>query len=791
MSDWRDKVPFVIRLRDCPNGRLPRPEDFPLPLAKELPDPPLGWVYEVLNNGQALIMFDGVDEVPPLMRDEALQDISQLIKTYPDNYYVVTTRPDAVERAEFYELGFVSARVEPMAPADRNTFIDRWHEAMEVQQRSSNEFTDLRPLAKRLKHRLDETPAVARLAVNPLLCAVVCALHLQRRENLPETPVDLCEKLCEMLLDRRDKERLKLYEQRIIDEAYGKIDFRIRKGLLSKLAYHMVLCGVSAISETEADQQIAEALASYGFNEVKPTTIRQALVERSGVLQESSEQRIEFLHNTLKEFLAAERFVNIGDVKTMADHADDPAWQPVILFAVALPRDGSSFATKLVRSILEKTPLNSPGNSRSREAKRKAAKLRSKQFFFFRCVTNAYQLNDLVVAETFDKLSKQLLPPQNKTDAEALATCGEAVVPYLKYRKIWSATVRAACVRTLGLIGGPRALGCLESYFLDKTNAVGEELAGLVKDFQKIPFISQTVEQTGKLPDWNFRRLSDVSALANLTNLTSLNLGFTRVSDVSALANLTNLTSLSLRYTQVSDVSALANLTNLTSLKLGSTRVSDASALANLINLTSLDLWYTWVRDVSALANLTNLTSLDLCYTQVSDVSALVNLTNLTSLDLGSTQVSDVSALVNLTNLTSLSLGETQVSDVSALANLTNLTSLSLGETQVSDVSALANLTNLTSLQLWATQVSDVSALANLTSLTSLNLRSTQVSDVTALANLTNLTSLNLDSTQVSDVSALVNLTNLKFLNLKTDNTDGIDEFRAAIPDCQITVSPF
>jgi hypothetical protein len=696
MSDWRDKVPFVIRLRDCPNGKLPRPEDFPLLLAKELPDPPSGWVYELLNNGQSLIMFDGVDEVPPLMRDEALQDISQLIKTYPDNYYVVTTRPDAVERTEFYELGFMSARIEPMTSADRNTFVDRWHEAMEMQLRSSNESADLRPLAKRLKQRLDETPAVARLTVNPLLCAVVCALHLQRRENLPETPVDLCEKLCEMLLDRRDKERLKLDAQRIIDEAYGKINFRTRKGLLSKLAHHMVLSGVSAISETEADEQLAEALKSYGLNELEPTTLRRALVERSGMLQESSEQRIEFLHNILKEFLAAERFVNMGDVQIMANYTDDPAWQPVILFAVALPRDGSSFATELVRAILEKTPLNSLGRGRSKEAKAEAAKLRSQQFFFFRCVTNAYQLNDLDIAKAFKKLSQQLLPPQNKTDAEALATCGEAVVPYLKYRRTWSATVRAACVRTLGLIGGPRALRCLESYFLDKTNAVGEELAGLVKDFQKIPFISQTVEQTGQLPAWNFRRLSDVNALANLTKLTSLNLSFTKVSNVSTLANFTKLTSLGLSFTQVSDVSALANLTNLTSLNLSSTQVSDVSALANLTNLTSLNLSSTQMSDVSALANLTNLTSLDLSFTQVSDVSALANLTNLTSLGLSFTQVSDVSALANLTNLTSLGLSATQMSDVSALANLTNLTSLGLSAMQASDVSALANLTNLT-----------------------------------------------------------------------------------------------
>ncbi|MEH1801538.1 MAG: NACHT domain-containing protein [Nostoc sp.] len=468
-GDWREKIPFIIRLRDCTNGQLPRPGQFPLLLAKELPDPPANWIDDILKSGRALVMFDGVDEVPQQARDETMREIRQLMKTYPDNYYVVTTRPEAVERVEFIGLGFVSARVEPMTPPDRDTFIDRWHDAMEVRLRNWNEAADLRALAKRLKQRLEATPAVARLTSNPLLCAVVCALHRARNENLPETPVDLCEKLCEMLLDRRDKERLSFEAQKLINEAYGRLEFRVRKGLLSQLAFHMVTSGVSAITEAEADRQIIEALGSYKLSNINAIAIRRALVERSGILQESSEQRIEFLHNTLKEFLAAERFVNIGDVQILANHTDEASWQPVILFAVALPRDGSKFATELVRAILEKTPLNALSKARSKQDQLEAAKLRSKQFFFLRCYTNAYQLNDPEISQAFTQLSEQLLPPQNLTDATVLASCGEAIIPYLKKQTGWKAAERAACVRTLGLIGDQKARDLLKEFLDDST----------------------------------------------------------------------------------------------------------------------------------------------------------------------------------------------------------------------------------------------------------------------------------------------------------------------------------
>ena len=238
----------------------------------------------------------------------------------------------------------------------------------------------------------------------------------------------------------------------------------------------------------------------------------------------------------------------------------------------------------------------------------------------------------------------------------------------------------------------------------------------------------------------------------------TLELGGTDVSDVSALAHLTNLKSLGIWKTDVSDVSALAHLTNLEELTLSGSAVSDVSALASLTNLERLSLRDTGVSDVSALASLKNLGWLNLNGTGVSDVSALASLTNLRWLFLWDTAVSDVSALASLTNLGWLFLLNTGVSDVSALASLKNLRTLELGRTDVSDVSALASLTNLETLELNGTGVSDVSALAHLTNLRTLFLQHTAVSDVSALAHLTNLERLYLNNTDISDVSPLLGL---------------------------------
>ena len=123
----------------------------------------------------------------------------------------------------------------------------------------------------------------------------------------------------------------------------------------------------------------------------------------------------------------------------------------------------------------------------------------------------------------------------------------------------------------------------------------------------------------------------------------------------------------------ISDVSPLANLTQLTYLRLGGNTISDVSPLANLTQLTSVDLYSNTISDVSPLANLTQLTYLRLGGNTISDVSPLANLTQLTYLELGNNAISDVSPLANLTQLTYLNLYNNAISDVSPLAGL-NLT---------------------------------------------------------------------------------------------------------------------
>jgi Leucine-rich repeat (LRR) protein len=274
--------------------------------------------------------------------------------------------------------------------------------------------------------------------------------------------------------------------------------------------------------------------------------------------------------------------------------------------------------------------------------------------------------------------------------------------------------------------------------------------------------------------------VSDLTPLAGMTALQSLVLQGTSVSDLTPLAGMTALQSLVLQGTSVSDLTPLAGMTALQSLDLRDTSVSDLTPLAGLTALQRLNLRGTSVSDLTPLAGLTALQSLVLQGTSVSDLTPLAGLTALQSLDLQGTRVSDLTPLTGLAALQSLVLRRTRVTDLTPLAGLTALQNLDLTGTAVNDLTPLAGLAALQSLYLQDMSVSDLAPLSRLTALQSLDLSGTGVRDLAVLGGLTALQSLDLRETRVSDLAPLAGLTALQHLYLTMGPTPkGLDPLRA------------
>lgn len=152
LTEWNDTIPFFIRLRQFVGKELPQPQDFPRYtvdiLSSRVPD---NWMPGHLKEGRAVILVDGVDEIPSQMRKKVYTWVRSLVKTYPKARYIVSSRPHAINEGWLSDLEFDEAALEPMELGHIQTFIEHWHTAVCQNLRSETQKADTKQIGDRLR----------------------------------------------------------------------------------------------------------------------------------------------------------------------------------------------------------------------------------------------------------------------------------------------------------------------------------------------------------------------------------------------------------------------------------------------------------------------------------------------------------------------------------------------------------------------------------------------------------------------------------------------------------------
>jgi internalin A len=120
------------------------------------------------------------------------------------------------------------------------------------------------------------------------------------------------------------------------------------------------------------------------------------------------------------------------------------------------------------------------------------------------------------------------------------------------------------------------------------------------------------------------------------------------------LRSFVNLKIIGLSSLKISDITAIGNLTNLTDIHIGGTDVHDISILENMVHLQNLSANSTKIKDLGPLKKLKTLKFLMLDDTQVNDLSPLVDSFNLEVLFIRNTQIFDLSPVSDLEKLKEL-----------------------------------------------------------------------------------------------------------------------------------------
>jgi len=216
LAEWRQYVPFFIRLRRCHDGLPPTHEFIGLELPNFASEVPADWVNQILRAGRGVLLIDGLDEVAEARRGKVLDWLDGLARQFPGNRLIVTSRPLWQETAEanpLAELGYELARLKPMDLADIEAFIEHWHAAVRQPMAQfaamyAPLLADLPMLQAHLLSQIKAQPALQELAATPLLCAMLCVLNqAQEGQPLPLQRTALYQACLELLLEKRDRAR--------------------------------------------------------------------------------------------------------------------------------------------------------------------------------------------------------------------------------------------------------------------------------------------------------------------------------------------------------------------------------------------------------------------------------------------------------------------------------------------------------------------------------------------------------------------------------------------------------
>ncbi|WP_262059083.1 NACHT domain-containing protein [Streptomyces sp. STR69] len=215
-------------------------------------------------------------------------------------------------------------------------------------------------------------------------------------------------------------------------------------------------------SSREAAVHVTAKLTAMRHLEVEDGHgILEQLRDRSGILRSPVEGRLDFVHRTFQEYLAAKEATEEDRIGNLVGRAHLDLWRETIIMAAG--HANSRQRQELLDGILD----------RAEAEPRHARVLR---LLAASCQETLPTIPD-GLAGRLDGAMAALLPARRRTDPAALAAVGTSLLRRLP-RSLGELTEKAAMqtVRTVAMVGGEEALALMVGYAEDRRHAVVDEI---------------------------------------------------------------------------------------------------------------------------------------------------------------------------------------------------------------------------------------------------------------------------------------------------------------------------
>ncbi len=310
-------------------------------------------LHEKLKAGDAVVMFDGLDEIfHSGKREDVITAIHRFTNEYPRVRVIVTSRiigykPQRLQDAQFHH--FI---LQDLNPAQIQDFVHRWHELT---------FTDTMEkvrICDRMKKALAYSSTIQDLAGNPLLLTIMAILN--RSQELPRDRAELYNQAWRVFLYQWDVQRSLVEDSRLDPKT---IDAKDKQEMLRRVAWKMQAAPEGLAGNIISAEDLEDILTAYLKNKDfdqprnRAKLIINQLRTRNFILCFLGADTYGFVHRTFLEYFCASQVVNraqalelsLDELKAevFGQHWDDESWQEVLCLIAGL------IAGKLTGELIE------------------------------------------------------------------------------------------------------------------------------------------------------------------------------------------------------------------------------------------------------------------------------------------------------------------------------------------------------------------------------------------------------------------------------------------------------
>jgi predicted NACHT family NTPase len=296
-------------------------------------------VRQLLRQGQALVLLDGLDEVREEDTKWVLRQIREVADKFHTNQFVITCRIAAKDYTfeRFTEVEMADFDEEQIA-----IFAQNWFRLSDPVK------------AERFIHKLKENKPIQELATNPLLLTLLC-LVFGETTDFPANRSELYKEGLDVLLKKWDAKRN--IER---DQVYKNLSVQRKEDLLSQIALTTFEQKDYFFKQKSAEAYIADFIHNLYNEDPAPEVLRldseavlKSIEAQHGLLVERAKGIYSFSHLTFHEYFATRELVANSELESLVEHINEKRWREIFLITVGMMRKADGLI-RLMKQRIDK-----------------------------------------------------------------------------------------------------------------------------------------------------------------------------------------------------------------------------------------------------------------------------------------------------------------------------------------------------------------------------------------------------------------------------------------------------